>query len=378
MSAVLIAGQGHLADRLAHLLGSTQSVRRVASAPRPALAALEEALSDAGIASATALYIVDDNDAANIPLALAALKLNPTLPIAVSLSSASLAKYLQSLPAGLRVVNPWASVAPEIARALREPATGGVRSAPALPPPHSRPSFLRENRFLIALAAAFVAILLGATLFFRSSEGLDWVSTLYFVVTMATTTGFGDISLRNSSSAAKVVGMVTMVSAIAFISVFFSLLVDRIVVHRTAQLLGRRRYRLAGHVVLCGLGKIGYHLVERLHSDGYPLIVIEKDPESRFLGPVRARGVPVMIADATVPRNLADAAAGQASAVVSVVNDDLVNLEVGLNARSIQPNIRVVLRIFDRDTAHEIRRQFNIHYTVSSSAMAAEAMLRSL
>jgi hypothetical protein len=63
--------------------------------------------------------------------------------------------------------------------------------------------------------------------------------------------------------------------------------------------------------------------------------------------------------------------------VVALINDDLVNLEIGLNARSLQPRIRVVLRIFDRETAGEIRRQFNIHYAVSSSAIAAEAMIGS-
>ena len=103
-------------------------------------------------------------------------------------------------------------------------------------------------------------------------------------------------------------------------------------------------------------------------------MIIEKDAGSRFVGPIRARGIPVMIADATIAKNLADAAVAAASAVIAVVDDDLVNLEVGLNARSIQPRIRVVLRIFDRETADEIRRQFNIHYAVSSSTIAAEAM----
>jgi hypothetical protein len=57
------------------------------------------------------------------------------------------------------------------------------------------------------------------------------------------------------------------------------------------------------------------------------------------------------------------------------VSDDLVNLEVGLNARAIHPRIRVILRIFDRDTADELRQRINIHYALSTSAIAARAML---
>jgi len=43
------------------------------------------------------------------------------------------------------------------------------------------------------------------------------------------------------------------------------------------------------------------------------------------------------------------------------VNDDLVSLEVGLNARAIDPRIRVILRIFDGDTATELRQRLNIY-----------------
>ena len=227
----------------------------------------------------------------------------------------------------------------------------------------------------MALAAAFATLLASATVFFHYSEQLDWLDAAYFVVTMATTTGFGDINLRMSSAAAKLLGIVTMISAIAFASVFFSLLVDRIVARRTEIILGRRRHRLVGHVIVCGLGRVGYHLVERLRAENYPVLVIEKDADNHFLATIREKSVPVMIADATVANTLVDAAVDQASAVASLVNDDLVSLEVGLNARAIHPRIRVILRIFDGDTANELGRRLNIHYTISTSAIAAQAIL---
>jgi Trk K+ transport system NAD-binding subunit len=159
------------------------------------------------------------------------------------------------------------------------------------------------------------------------------------------------------------------------VSIFFSLLIDRIVARRTENLLGHRRHALDGHVVVCGLGRVGYHLVERLRAEAYPVLVVEKNADNRFLPAIRERGIPVMIADATVPGTLVDAAVDRAAAVASIVGDDLVNLEVGLNARAIHPRIRVILRIFDGDTAEELRRRLNIHYAISTSAIAARAML---
>jgi len=373
---ILIAGSGHLADRLEALLRSTRAVGRVDAVHPGPLAPFEDALERASIRAAAALYVVDDRDAANVQFALAALKVRPELPITMALSNAGLVPHLQALHPNLLVINPWEIVTPDIVRALKAPASTAVASAAALPPARiRRHPWMRGSVVLMVLAAAFATLLASATVFFHYSEQLDWITALYFVVTMATTTGFGDITLRTSSVAAKLLGIVTMISAIAFASVFFSLLVDRIVARRTENILGRRRHRLVGHVIVCGLGRVGYHLVERLRAENYPVLVIERDADNQFLATIREKGIPVMIADATVGNTLVDAAVDQASAVASVVNDDLVSLEVGLNARAIHPRIRVILRIFDGDTATELRQRLNIHYTISTSAIAAQAIV---
>jgi voltage-gated potassium channel Kch len=375
-SPVLIAGSGHLADRLEALLRSTRAVARVDAVHPGPLAPFEDALGQANIRAAAALYIVDDRDAANVQFALAALKVRPELTITMALSNERLVPHLQELHPNLLVINPWEIVTPDIVRALKAPASTAATSAAALPPDRiHRDPWKRGSVVLMALAAVFATLLASATVFFHYSEQLDWITAAYFVVTMATTTGFGDISLRTSSVAAKLLGIVTMISAIAFASVFFSLLVDRIVARRTEIILGRRRHRLAGHVIVCGLGRVGFHLVERLRAENYPVLVIEKDADNQFLATIREKAVPVMIADATVANTLVDAAVDQASAVASLVNDDLVSLEVGLNARAIHPRIRVILRIFDGDTANELRQRLNIHYTISTSAIAARAIL---
>jgi Trk K+ transport system NAD-binding subunit len=373
---VLIAGSGHLGDRLELLLRTTGSVVRVEPVHPGPLGTFESALERASIATASAIYVVDDRDAANIQFVLAALKLRPDILITMALSNEGLAPHLQQLHPNLTVVNPWETVAPDIVKALKEPASTAASSPAALPiVQRFYPTWIRENRVLLSLAAAFLLLMAGATAFFRASERLDWMTAVYFVVTMATTTGFGDISLRDSSVPAKVIGVLAMLSSIAFVSIFFSLLIDRIIARRTENLLGHRRHALDGHVVVCGLGRVGYHLVERLRAEAYRVLVVERDAGNRFLPAVRDMGIPVMVADATVTGTLIDAAVHRASAVASVVSDDLVNLEIGLNARSIHPHIRVILRIFDRDTAEELRERLNIHYAISTSSIAARAML---
>jgi len=373
---VLVAGIGHFADRLEALLRPVRRVARVGDVPPGPLAPFESALSRAAIADASGIYVADDRDAANIQFVLAALKLRPDIRVTMTLSNERLAPHLQRLHPDFVVVNPWEIVVPDIVDALKAPSSAVVESAAALPPERPRrDGALRANPLLLTLAATFASLIAVATVFFHFSESLDWITALYFVVTMATTTGFGDISLRSSSALAKVVGMLTMVSAISFVSLFFSLMIDRIVARRTANLLGRRRHQLSGHIVVCGLGRIGYHLVRKLREESYSVLVIEKDADNRFLPAIRESGVPVMIADATLSNTLMDAAVDRASAVASVMQNDLVNLEVGLNARALHPKIRVVLRVFDGETAEELKRRLNIHYAISTSAIAAQRVL---
>src|SRR4029453_2143346 len=103
------------------------------------------------------------------------------------------------------------------------------------------------------------------------------------------------------------IGVLAMLSSIAFVSIFFSLLIDRIIARRTENLLGHRRHALDGHVVVCGLGRVGYHVVERLRAEAYRVLVVERDAGNRFLPAVREMGIPLMIADATVKGTLIEA-----------------------------------------------------------------------
>jgi Trk K+ transport system NAD-binding subunit len=59
--------------------------------------------------------------------------------------------------------------------------------------------------------------------------------------------------------------------------------------------------------------------------------------------------------------------------VVAATSDDLVNLAAALNARSIRPDLRVVVRLFDPDFAVRVQRGFGIRFTRSVSHLAAPA-----
>ena len=109
-----------------------------------------------------------------------------------------------------------------------------------------------------------------------SGHGLDLIDAIYFTVTIMTTTGFGDINLREAPPALQLYGVALMLAGTAALAILFALITDALVSARLARVLGATIPRgLHDHVVVCGLGNIGYRMVEQLHELGVPLVTAE-------------------------------------------------------------------------------------------------------
>jgi Trk K+ transport system NAD-binding subunit len=125
------------------------------------------------------------------------------------------------------------------------------------------------------------------------------------------------------------------------------------------------------HVIVCGLGRVGLRLVAQLLESGYAPVVIERDWGSEFVARALGLKVPVISGDAREPAVLRQAGLRRARALVAVVEDDLVNIEIALTARAARPGIRVILRVFGEELDHNLERAFGPNTAFSASALAA-------
>ncbi len=128
---------------------------------------------------------------------------------------------------------------------------------------------------------------------------------------------------------------------------------------------------MKNHVVLVGFGRLGYRTYGHLRRMHMHTVVIEAKADNRFLETARLDGTPVIIGDGRVDEVLGGANVARAASIICCTDDDLANLEMGLDARAVNPDIRVVLRMFDQNMANKIRDGFNIHVAFSTAAMAA-------
>ena len=125
-----------------------------------------------------------------------------------------------------------------------------------------------------------------------------------------------------------------------------------------------------GHIILIGLGHLGYRIVQKLHEMGESIVVIEMKASADAITSVRALDIPVITDDATRASALEAAKIGAARTIILASQKDAMNLQIALKARSLNPDIQVVIRIFDEDFAHALRDQFGFQ-ALSATEMAA-------
>jgi voltage-gated potassium channel len=124
------------------------------------------------------------------------------------------------------------------------------------------------------------------------------------------------------------------------------------------------------HTVVIGIGHLGYRVVEKLHEMEESVVVIELNPSAELTAEVQKMDIPIIHDDATRPAALEAAGIKRANTVILCMQNDAWNLQVALKARSMNPDIRVVIRIFDADFAKALHEQFGFT-ALSATEMAA-------
>ncbi len=125
------------------------------------------------------------------------------------------------------------------------------------------------------------------------------------------------------------------------------------------------------HVILCGLGSVGFRVAEELVHMGVDVFGVELDPNGEFVERARQIGVQVLIGDARQEDILRRLGVERARAVIVATNDDLANLEIAMDARDIAKDVHVVVRLFDQRLAQKARSVLGFEASVSTSRLAA-------
>ena len=130
----------------------------------------------------------------------------------------------------------------------------------------------------------------------------------------------------------------------------------------------------SGHVIVCGMGHVGYRIVRTLMRLGECGTVIARQVSKDWQAAVEPR-FRVILGDAREDELLREAGIERAKAILAVTDDDLANVAIALDARRLNPQIGVTLRIFDQDLAVRLEKSLDIDRALCTSALAAPAFI---
>ncbi len=128
-------------------------------------------------------------------------------------------------------------------------------------------------------------------------------------------------------------------------------------------------------VIVCGLGKTGTRVIRDLDSmRPRPRIVLVYQPDDtrvEFFEQIGGLLANQVAGDARRTAVLEAAGIQGACALVAATSDDLSNLQIGLAARKLVPDIDLVLRVYNEDLAGRLELMFGAHTSFSVAGLAA-------
>ncbi|WP_250121199.1 NAD-binding protein [Chroococcidiopsis sp. CCMEE 29] len=232
--------------------------------------------------------------------------------------------------------------------------------------------FQQHGQSVVVVALVLLVTILIATLTYICVDfNVSVVDALYFSVGMITGAGGKEEVAEHAPDGIKIFTAVMMLVGAAIIGICYALLNDFVLGTRFTQFWDAARVPQRNHYIVCGLGGIGVQIANQLHTHGNEVVVIDRDPNSRFLNTVRSLGIPVIQGDASLPATLKAAHLEQAVALLAVTSNDTTNLEIALNAKGLKPRLPTIVRYEDPNLAHMAQQVFEFEAVLSPAELAA-------
>src|SRR5207248_6687953 len=121
-------------------------------------------------------------------------------------------------------------------------------------------------------------------------------------------------------------------------------------------------------IILCGRGRVGWRVLEYLQAAGLPVVAVDNvcSPDDP-----RLTGARLVQGDCRRRDTLEEAGVRHSGGVLIIISDDLVNITTALMVRSLNPDVRIILRVFNENLIGRLGHAIQNIYPLSTSALVA-------
>jgi hypothetical protein len=365
---VLLIGEGDLAEETRQALDAAGADVYRMKAPEER--EVRHALEGDGIDQ---VAIVSREDAFVLRIALMVRHVDEDVPMLVTIFDPTMASQVARDVEHCEVTSMADIVAPSIAgpclgddlvavREDRDPPAGIEESGEEVPidvPDRRRFSALAAAVFapydksaalLLWGALGLVVVLLLETIACMIVLGQGAIDALYGSAKTLVTVDPND-KVADGPKGLKAFLTGTMLITLVLEASFTAGLVNRLINRRLTGLFGRRAVPRRDHVVVIGLGQLGLRLCLLLRRCGIGIVAVDDRENGENVGLARELGFPVVIGRGADPSLLRRLSLNRACALAAVTDDDLENISVAMTAKSINEDLRGLVRDVHRIAA---------------------------
>ena len=212
-------------------------------------------------------------------------------------------------------------------------------------------SIVGDRRIRLALGL-LVGLTLVGTIGYSVLEGVPAIDALYMTVITLSTVGYGEVVPLSTGGRWFTIGLITLGVGAAFHAA--GALAGFVLEGRLRDLLGRKSMqqtidRLNDHIIVCGFGRLGRAVCERLD----PSSVVVVDIDESLQKAAEELGYFFMHGSALEEATLRCAGIDRARAIIASTGSDPDNVFISLSARELRPDIRIHA---SADTSAGVRR----------------------
>ncbi len=136
-----------------------------------------------------------------------------------------------------------------------------------------------------------------------------------------------------------------------------------------ARLMARK---MNGHLIIVGFGHLGTKISTLLYdlNIAFVVVTLPKDREHDRVRRIIEENIPVIFGNAVNESVLLAAGIKNAKSIILAMNDDMNNPIIAEKAKKLNPNIKVVARIYSDEMAHLLLRSKYADEVLSTSSMS--------
>jgi voltage-gated potassium channel len=218
------------------------------------------------------------------------------------------------------------------------------------------------RRLYVATLLLLLVVMLGTVVVHAIGHGRwTWFQSLFHTVITLSTVGYGELPGMENDPVARTFSLALIVLG-AGTMVYFASVVTALLVEGDLRAIFRRnRMRksieaLSGHVIVCGVGRTGHHVVHELRATRTAFVCIDSNVERLERLRHEAPDILYVVGDATEDAVLTSAGILRASGVIAALSDDKENLYITLTARALNASLRIIAKAVDHSAEAKLRK----------------------